>query len=207
MIGKALYTINKEAKRMRDLKYAAAEFYEQNYTDNEDLKIYLEQRGFEFDENGRKVVYDQYGCAFYDLDAISNAIKEAYRDYYDEEWDNEEVSEDLDDLYKCKAKLTSMLENERKFAHDFKMKQEDYYNLKSKVLKKLELKPIAYHDFHGIIMALYEYEGFTFHQPVDELPEGVQIDKEIDCIDSTNTLEEPISVEEAIEILKSFLEK
>lgn len=135
MIGKALYTINKEAKRMRDLKYAAAEFYEQNYTDNEDLKIYLEQRGFEFDENGRKVVYDQYGCAFYDLDAISNAIKEASRDYYDEEWDNEEVSEDLDDLYKCKAKLTSMLENERKFAHDFKMKQEDYYNLKSKVLK------------------------------------------------------------------------
>ena len=63
MVGKALYTINKEAKRMRDLKYAAAEFYEQNYTDNEDLKIYLEQRGFEFDENGRKVVYDQYGRA------------------------------------------------------------------------------------------------------------------------------------------------
>lgn len=203
MIGKALYTINKEAKRLRDLKYAAADFLVDGYTDNEKLIEYLESNDFELDENGKKVVYDQYDRAFYDLDAIQKAIKETYSNPLDE--DEESIESDIEDLTKCSSKLKAMIEKERVIAHDLKEFQEYYYEMKAKVLKKLSLKPIAYHNFHGLIMALYEYEGFKFHLPVDELPEDADVDAELDWIDSENKLEEPLSLDEANKILRLFL--
>lgn len=205
MIGKALYTINKEAKKLRDLKYEASDFYINGYTDNENLIEYLERLGFELDENGRKVVHDQYGRSFYDLNSIKEAIDEAYMNPFDE--DEGIVEDDVEDLRKCDCRLREMIEKEHEIAKDLKQLQKYYYDIKEEVLKKLSLKPIAYHDFHGEIMALYEFEGFTFHQPVEELPEGVHIDGRLEWIDSKNMLEEPISVDEATRIIKLFLEK
>lgn len=214
MLGKSLYTINKKAKRLRDIKrdlYAAQKGG--GYT-----QLLADYIGAEYDPDSYELGYRDSSDVLITPDNIEDKIHETQKLIDEAEYvldddeatedEKETAEEDIDfysDYLKEYKKINEKFEKLNML--DFKINENDLYNLKNDVLKKRNPKVVKYHQFpKGDIRPLYSFGGFNFHGDATELPEGFTAE-EIDEISAENNLpdNEKISDEEAENYLKKYL--
>ena len=212
-IGVALYIINKEAKRYRDLK---KEFYEDGLT----ISVFegLKDAGAlpdsaAIDEWSRGVygVKDSDDIIFTSEEEMDESLDVLKEHTSPEDWEDfkEEIDKLKDDLYDLNEILGSHREIFSKFSH----KISELYNLKEQIIENLDdTYIIERHKFPaGDVRDLYKIGDFTFHGKdiQDELSDD-EYDKieEIEEISSENKLgDKNIPIQEAEKILNDFISK
>ncbi|HNN82489.1 MAG TPA: hypothetical protein PKL30_26675, partial [Leptospiraceae bacterium] len=171
-IGEALYIINKNAKKLRDLK---RDLY--NFQKYGDVTSGLAERAgvseFNFsEEKNSLVVYEENGKAYYDIKDIEDAIKNQERevsfiennDNYDEDELDFEKSY-LNSLESIKETFENNIEKIKGvYMFDLSNELNRLYEFKGKVISKIGGKAIGVHVFpKGDVRELYKIGDFVFH--------------------------------------------
>jgi uncharacterized membrane protein len=233
-IGESLYTINKEAKKIRDAKRDLFDYQRGN------IKYIPENLadliGLKINEFRQIVVYDKDGQEYTSLDKIKDDIRDYESDIdanenrlneIDNDLDDSDNEEDFDDLKKEKREIQEELDWQKDAVKNLesikeemeelndsleygmstlKEKESDLYELKNKILKLINPTAIEYHAFkNGDIRPLYKIGDFTFHgEDVSETYEG-EVSKELEEISSENKMTDKINPKEAISYLEGLL--
>jgi hypothetical protein len=226
-IGESLYTVNKEAKKIRDAKRDLFDYQRgnicyipENLADLIELKI---------NESGQIVVYDKEGQEYTSLDKIKDGVRDLESDIYanenrlneidndlddsDNEEEKREIQEELDwqkdvlkNLESIKEEMEELNDSLKYGMNTLKEKERYLYELKNKILKLINPTPIEYHAFeNGDIRPLFQIGDFTFHgEDVSETYEG-EVSKELEEISSENKMTDKINPKEAISYLEDLL--
>jgi hypothetical protein len=209
----ALYVINKEAKVIRD--------------ERNEIKQYLF-----YDEENRYTLYHPYSDKPLFGREIRKEIPDEISDAYREESLQEDIAteaeeegdearaEEARDEAEFQAGVQKTLKGVLKKWDDLhdrlnsssKWDKANYYDLKDKVLKKLQIKPVDYHVFENKdIRPLYEFGGFSFHGVAltDDEIEKLRLDpndlEELDEIPAINKLAKGVNINNAVKILQEYL--
>ena len=226
-IGESLYTVNKEAKKIRDAKRDLFDYQRGNITYiPENLADLI---GLKLNESGQIVVYDKYGQEYTSLDKIKDDVSDYESDIYelknrlneiDNDLDDSDNEEDFDDLKEeldwqkdvlknlesIKEEMEELNDSLKYGMNTLKEKERYLYELKNKILKLINPTAIEYHAFeNGDIRPLYKIGDFTFHgEDVSETYEG-EVSKELEEISSENKMTDKINPKEAISYLEGLL--
>ncbi len=202
-VGKALYTINKAAKMLRDVAQWRSGYYA-DYLNDDAVEFIKEYFGVNIDDRGNAVEYDEYDNAF-TLDDINDEIRnqEAEVETSEEGTEDYDFEKDyLDELYEIRNRLEEDKSKIDKYS--LNKAKDKFYSIKHDILGFSDALLVAYHLFgDGNIRPLYNLGGFTFHGDViseQDVPDGYDI-KELNTISSKNELKDKISVKEAERIL------
>lgn len=163
---------------------------------------------------------------FEDYDIFSLMIEYRMEGIQDEDFnDSPEVLKILKRYKKDYEQIEETVDNCRTFYDELhtwlnvvsKVHKRFLYELKELVLKDLNLVPISYHqDSQGqLMLALYEFEGFKFHQPltyaeIEKIKEGDEtiVDEPLEeLISAENMLTEDrkMTINEALTVLSEYL--
>lgn len=86
--------------------------------------------------------------------------------------------------------------------------KEKLYTIKETVLKIVDryyCKPKKWHKFaDGRIYAMYDFAGYTFHNPVESAPEGAIVES-LEMISAENLFAKELTLNEAVKTLCSFI--
>lgn len=86
--------------------------------------------------------------------------------------------------------------------------KEKLYTIKEAVLKIVDryyCKPVKWHKFaDGRIYAMYDFAGYTFHNPVESAPEGAIVES-LGMISAENLFAKELTLGEAVKTLCSFI--
>ena len=227
-LGKALYTINKEAKRVRDLK---SEVYNQGLTDDvlkEIQSLGGISKSFNI-ENGGVWIETSNGGRFRDLSDVKSSIHESVSEISELESKLQDADLEEDE----KADIENDLEFEEEYLDElrdiesafeeydaidkydafslFNERIDELYAIKEGVLNELIANgsPDGIHSFpSGDIRRVYKLGDYSFHGKdiSDEtLSEEEQNSiEDLEEISSENKLDDKISVEEALNILSEY---
>lgn len=224
-LGKALYTINKEAKVYRELKSDL--YYYLRYNDSTDnladflSKLY--KKDF-INKNGKLGIYTS-ADEFVNTDNVDKYIHDTEKEIEELEYTKDNADEeDIEDIEDIESDIESDIEYYKDFVSEYKdikdllysvehdtmqqLKEEEssLYKLKNLVLETLKPEVIEYHRFeNGEIRPLYKIDDYTFHGAEIEESDNLDIAKELKTISADNKLADKITVEEAKEILNSFI--
>ena len=227
-IGESLYTINKEAKRIRDAKKDLFDYQRGNITYiPENLADLI---GLKINESWQIVVYDKEGQEYTSLDIIKDDVRDHESDLYelknrlneidnvlddsDNEEEKREIQEELDwqkdvlkNLESIKEEMEELNFSLKYGMNTLKEKESYMYELKNKILKLINPAILEYHAFeNGDIRPLYQIGDFTFHgEDVSETYEG-EVSKELEEISSENKMTDKINPKEAISYLEGLLQ-
>lgn len=221
-LGKALYTINKEAKVYRELKSDL--YYYLRYNDSTDnladflSKLY--KKDF-INKNGKLGIYTS-ADEFVNTDNVDKYIHDTEKEIEELEYTKDNADEE--DIEDIESDIESDIEYYKDFVSEYKdikdllysvehdtmqqLKEEEssLYKLKNLVLETLKPEVIEYHRFeNGEIRPLYKIDDYTFHGAEIEESDNLDIAKELKTISADNKLADKITVEEAKEILNSFI--
>ncbi len=116
-IGESLYTVNKEAKKIRDAKKDLYDYQRGNIQYiPENLADFI---GLKINESGQIVVYDKDGQEYTSLDKIRGDVRDYESDIYanenrlneiDNDLDDSDNEEDFDDLKEEKGEIQEELD-------------------------------------------------------------------------------------------------
>ena len=86
--------------------------------------------------------------------------------------------------------------------------KEKLYTIKETVLKIVDryyCKPKKWHEFaDGRIYAMYDFAGYTFHNPVESAPEGAIVES-LEMISAENLFAKELTLDGAVKTLCSFI--
>ena len=232
--GIALYTLNKEAKRIRNIKNDLFDYNNGGYGTKEiadlvGLDFDDEDGLYKYSSEDRKLtkdnIYEYYDDVKHSLTNAENERDNAEvgsDEYDDADYDVDFYANELKSVEKIKDKFdklkTTRVKNtdegyirvgkQNDIMDNLKLQEDSIYSLKNKVLQKIKPEIIAYHEFpEGDIRPLYKIGDFTFHGiETEKLPENAKVEK-LNTISSENKLNdsEKISVEEAKNIIEKYI--
>lgn len=225
-LGKNLYYLNKEAKKLRDIK--------QNINDNlfegvdleDDTINFLNKKGISADEEGM-YVEDEFGNIFrketdikekivdsqYEVESLENRIARKDFDDVDEITEDLEYEkkalENLKKLYDEFQSSISKMQNYKSKNGELSQEIEKLYSIKQDVLNKLNPKIEAYHGFdNGDVRPMYKIGDYEFHgNPTNDVKEFVPYSEIEGQISSENKLANDIkSIDDAIKNIQNILQ-
>lgn len=134
---------------------------------------------------------------------------EYQKDSADEE-DLEDIKSDIEYYKNFVSEYEGIKDLLYQVEHDtmqqLKEEESNLYDLKNHVLETLKPEVIEYHLFeNGEVRPLYKIDDYTFHGAEIEESNNLDIAKELKTISADNKLADKITVEEAKEILNSFI--
>jgi hypothetical protein len=188
-IAKALYTINKLAKKSRDKVQL--------------IKAIRDEINFYYSDCGELRVHTIDNRS---LKSIVTMIRKLNRNIEINLIESEEL--DFTIFRKNLSKLWEIVKIEDE-KNRWGYQLADYYEVKNYVLSalidKFELKPVSYHVFPNCrVRPLYAIGGLTFHGAVDMNKRAKGL-KEIKEISARNKLENKMTKRKALSVIKNFL--
>lgn len=202
-LGVALYTVNKEAKKYRDLRDDLKSFlFETRPLSEESVKTLNKlYPDYDFDEKG-VFVEDEYGKRYHLEDEIDEEIRD--NKYYQlEDWEDD--NEELENL---KDKINFNLHDVLK---ELPTEQYNLYDLKQEVIEKYQPETLGIHRFgDDTARKLYKIGDFTFHGndiSKDLTMEQYKALEKLETISSENKLleDDKIDIDTAKYILKKYV--
>lgn len=226
-IGKALYTINKEAKKIRDIRENLKEFLFYQVDLEKSTLEYLKEKypDVNFDSEKGAVYIDETDTTYTAeqlgeyINELRNKVFRLYDEIEQTKENNEDATELEDDYEFNKSELDYVEEelqklnevNLHEILKDSQKEIDKLYNLKQKILNKFNNRKQGQHKFNdGSARNLYEIGGFTFHgEDISDSLSQEEYDKleQLDNISSENKLsdDEKITTVDAINLLNDYL--
>lgn len=157
----ALYVLNKEAKRLRDLRRNLMGFLFERVDPSEELEAYLHAEGIPTrNEEGRPI-------NLVDFDYEETQAREtcsALSDVLGNTEGAEALDEMLDHITACREAISTM----HKLLSTMKEEQRRLYALKQKAVSTLGIPFVGYHrGAHGELYEYYRQDEYGFHCPTD----------------------------------------
>lgn len=205
-LGKALYTINKEAKKIRDFRNEIKDllFYGIPISDTtiEKLNDIYKDDNIKFTEYGKPYLDDMYDGRYESAEDVKRELESV---------EDEEEEKELEDLLWEFNYGTIAHINLHNLLSDEEYEKQALYDLKQDVLTKYNPEKIGMHRFNDdTVRELYKIGNFTFHgEDISEELNQEQIDAldKLEDISSENKLleSEQMDINKAKEILKEYL--
>lgn len=220
LISKSLYYINKEAKRQRDIcKYLDDLLYNMDADQVERSQQYLHslyERDHKINQQISDIVKVYKDLNEYKkLEEIDFTLAE--ESFFNIEEELIELSEEALSLFNEKNKIKNSIlhpdyedfEDEVLFQWNLALEEkEKLYTIKGAVLKIVDryyCQPEKWHKFaDGRIYAMYDFAGYTFHNPVESAPEGAIVES-LGMISAENLFAKELTLNEAVKTLCSFI--
>lgn len=212
-VGEALYLINKLSKKYRDAKRSLHSYFHGASLSKEAaemLGINARNEEPEFIDMYDNNVYKNINEVIYKTSREIEVIECRMND--DDDGDDnlicelEDENKYLSTLYELKEAINAFNRNGMFF---LKLAQNNLYELKTSVLKRLNCEPIEHHVCEGgEIRPMYRIDGFLFHgEPIDDNGELVNKDaiNAIDLINSDIRIDIAASPELAVEYLEKLV--
>lgn len=205
-LGKALYTINKEAKKIRDFRNEIKDllFYDIPISDTtiEKLNDIYKDDNIKFTEYGKPYLEGMYDERYESIEDVNRELESV---------EDEEEEKELEDLLWEFNFGTIAHINLHNLLSDEEYEKQALYNLKQDVLKKYNPEKIGMHRFNDdTVRELYKIGNFSFHsEDISEELNQEQIEalEKLEDISSENKLleSEQMDLDKAKEILKEYL--
>lgn len=157
----ALYVLNKEAKRLRDLRRSLVDFLFEKIDPSKELEAYLHAEGIPTrNEDGRPI-------NLVDFDYEEAQAREAcsvLSDVLGNTEGAEALDEMLDRITACREAISTMHE----LLSTMKDEQRSLYALKQQAVSTLGIPFVGYHKgAHGELYEYYRQDEYGFHCPTD----------------------------------------
>lgn len=216
---KELYTINKEAKKLRDQNSL---FYEYKKPDSyvnpifDTLSYYTVEYNKKLIDLNLIVEVDDEYYPWYAVPVVINILIEYAENYAKEDWSlsDDEIKEYINNLNSIKYDITFcpsqiIKENKQKISYLYYLKEKTLMKLLNQ--KKAKIVDVHTYDFtiKGEVisadLALIEYNGFYFHSK-DAHTELISSQKILKYTNSNNVLDKKLNLHSCINKLESFVE-